>query len=595
MKNTYTAIIAIVIGLISNTLPCVAQYAMTNVYGRNHILLNGKWNAVVDPYKHGHKILIYNDRPLKGETDFKEYAWEGGLRLNVPGDWNSQQAELNYYEGTIWYARHFNVNEALKGNLFLHFGAVNYRCTVYLNGVAIGSHEGGFTPFQINITNKVSTGDNFLVVEASNTRSIDAIPALHYDWWNYGGITRDVMLIQTPKVFIDNYFIQLDKEQADLIRAEIKLSEKLAGKPVTIEIPELRLKEQLITDADGKAVAAFKAKKLIRWSPQNPKLYQVKVSSGEDSIEEQIGFRNIQVKGTQITLNGEPFFYKGISFHEEIASRKGRAYSQEDALLLLTEAKELGVNVIRLAHYPQNEYIIRQAEKMGILLWEEIPIWQGIDFTNEQTFEKAKKMYAEMVMRDRNRCALSFWGVANETAVSDVRNRFLKRIIEHCKSMDTTRLITAAFDNMKFNPETNTFELIDPLPAYLDFVSINKYMGWYMPWPSRPSEVRWNVATDKPLVFSEFGCEAQYGQSGDPTIPGSWSEDYQEQLYKDNLAMFNQVPNLAGISPWILFDFRSPRRLHPVNQSCWNKKGLISDGGYRKKAWYVIRDYYNKH
>lgn len=595
MKNTCTVAIAILIGLISNTLPCAAQYAMTNVYGRDHILLNGKWNAVIDPYKHGHKILIYNDRPLKGKTDFKEYAWEGGLRLNVPSDWNSQQAELNYYEGTIWYARHFNVNKEFKGNLFLHFGAVNYRCTVYLNGVAVGSHEGGFTPFQIDITDKVSAGDNFLVVEASNTRSADAIPALHYDWWNYGGITRDVMLIRTPKVFIDNYFIQLDKEHSDLIRAEVKLSEKLAGKSITVEIPELRLKEQLLTDANGKAIATFKAKKLIRWSPKNPKLYQVRVSSGEDSVEEQIGFRNIQVEGTQIMLNGEPFFYKGISFHEEIASRKGRAYSQEDALLLLTEAKELGVNVIRLAHYPQNEYIIRQAEKMGILLWEEIPIWQGIDFTNEQTFEKAKNMYAEMVMRDRNRCALSFWGIANETAVSDVRNRFLKRIIEHCKSMDTTRLITAAFDNMKFNAETNTFELIDPLPAYLDFVSINKYMGWYMPWPTQPAKVHWNVAIDKPLVFSEFGCEAQYGQSGDPSIPGSWSEDYQEQLYRDNLAMFSQVPNLAGISPWILFDFRSPRRLHPVNQGCWNKKGLISDGGYRKKAWYVIRDYYNKH
>ena len=595
MKNTCTVAIAILIGLISNTLPCAAQYAMTNVYGRDHILLNGKWNAVIDPYKHGHKILIYNDRPLKGKTDFKEYAWEGGLRLNVPGDWNSQQAELNYYEGTIWYARHFNVDKEFKGNLFLHFGAVNYRCTVYLNGVAVGSHEGGFTPFQIDITDKVSAGDNFLVVEASNTRSADAIPALHYYWWNYGGITRDVMLIRTPKVFIDNYFIQLDKEQSDLIRAEVKLSEKLAGKSITVEIPELRLKEQLLTDANGKAIATFKAKKLIRWSPKNPKLYQVRVSSGEDSVEEQIGFRNIQVKGTQIMLNGEPFFYKGISFHEEIASRKGRAYSLEDALLLLTEAKELGVNVIRLAHYPQNEYIIRQAEKMGILLWEEIPIWQGIDFTNEQTFEKAKNMYAEMVMRDRNRCALSFWGIANETAVSDVRNGFLKRIIEHCKSMDTTRLITAAFDNMKFNAETNTFELIDPLPAYLDFVSINKYMGWYMPWPTQPAKVHWNVATDKPLVFSEFGCEAQYGQSGDPSIPRSWSEDYQEQLYKDNLAMFSQVPNLAGISPWILFDFRSPRRLHPVNQGCWNKKGLISDGGYRKKAWYVIRDYYNKH
>ena len=129
----------------------------------------------------------------------------------------------------------------------------------------------------------------------------------------------------------------------------MKLSEKLAGKSITVEIPELRLKEQLLTDANGKAIATFKAKKLIRWSPKNPKLYQVRVSSGEDSVEEQIGFRNIQVKGTQIMLNGEPFFYKGISFHEEIASRKGRAYSLEDALLLLTEAKELGVNVIRLA------------------------------------------------------------------------------------------------------------------------------------------------------------------------------------------------------------------------------------------------------
>lgn len=595
MKTIRCLVTCLIMVVTNNLQPLSAQYAMTNVYGRNYTSLNGKWNAIVDPYKHGHKITIYNDRTLKGKTDFKEYAFEGGLRLNVPSDWNSQVPELSYYEGTIWYARHFNINEQPLGNLFLYFGAVNYKCTVYLNGTAVGTHEGGFTPFQLNITDKIIVGDNLLVVEVSNERTSDAIPALHYDWWNYGGITRDVMLISTPKTFIENYFIQLDKEQADIIHAEIQLSEKKVGEKIAIEIPELHLKENIITDTSGRAKISIKVRKLIRWSPEEPKLYQIRVSSATDTVEELIGFRNITVKGNQIQLNGKPFFYKGISFHEEIAQRKGRAFSLQDATSLLTEAKELGANVVRLAHYPQNEYIIRQAEKMGILLWEEIPIWQSIDFTNAQTLEKAKHMYIEMMMRDRNRCALSFWGIANETKVTDARNNFLKQIIDLCKELDPTRLLTAAFDNMTFNESTNTFELNDPLPDYLDVVSINKYMGWYMAWPTEPAKVCWNITPNKPLIFSEFGGEAQYGQSGDATIPNSWSEDYQEQLYRDNLKMFEQVPNLAGISPWILFDFRSPRRLHPTKQSCWNRKGLISDQGYRKKAWYVIHEYYSKH
>ena len=99
--------------------------------------------------KHGHKITIYNDRTFKRKTDFKEYAFEGGLRLNVPSDWNSQAPELSYYEGTIWYARHFNINEQPLGNLFLYFGAVNYKCTVYLKRHYGRTHEGGFTPFPI--------------------------------------------------------------------------------------------------------------------------------------------------------------------------------------------------------------------------------------------------------------------------------------------------------------------------------------------------------------------------------------------------------------------------------------------------------------
>lgn len=569
-----------------------AQELLVNVYGRQYTLLNGKWNAIIDPYQQGRKTAIYRNRALKDKADFKEYAFEGGLRLNVPSDWNSQIPELKYYEGTMWYARKFEINKKSDENLFLYFGAVNYRCRVYLNGTLIGSHEGGFTPFQFNVTNVVKEGGNFLAVEVDNTRTADAIPALSFDWWNYGGITRDVMLVHTPKNYIRDYFIQLDKYDSDRVHAEVQLSAQNAGQLVKIEIPELKIANKVFTDGTGLAKATFRVRNLERWSPQAPKLYQVIVSSEVDEVKENIGFRNLYVKNTQIYLNDSPVFMKSIGLHEEISQRQGRAYSEQDAIALLSEAKGLGVNMIRLAHYPQNEYIVRLAEQMGLMLWEEIPVWQGIDFKDSSTRLKAQRMYTEMLLRDRNRCALTFWGVANETAPSESRNAFLKSLVELCHKMDTTRLITAAFDLPKLNSETNAFEMEDDFIENLDVVSINKYMGWYHRWPMSPSEIRWNVALDKPLIFSEFGGEALYGQSGDSTVTSSWGEEYQEKLYKDNLEMFKYIPNLAGISPWILFDFRSPYRFHPTNQEGWNRKGLISDQGYRKKAWYVMKEYY---
>lgn len=518
-----------------------AQELLVNVYGRQYTLLNGKWNAIIDPYQQGRKTAIYRNRALKDKADFKEYAFEGGLRLNVPSDWNSQIPELKYYEGTMWYARKFEINKKSDENLFLYFGAVNYRCRVYLNGTLIGSHEGGFTPFQFNVTNVVKEGGNFLAVEVDNTRTADAIPALSFDWWNYGGITRDVMLVHTPKNYIRDYFIQLDKYDSDRVHAEVQLSAQNAGQLVKIEIPELKIANKVFTDGTGLAKATFRVRNLERWSPQAPKLYQVIVSSEVDEVKENIGFRNLYVKNTQIYLNDSPVFMKSIGLHEEISQRQGRAYSEQDAIALLSEAKGLGVNMIRLAHYPQNEYIVRLAEQMGLMLWEEIPVWQGIDFKDSSTRLKAQRMYTEMLLRDRNRCALTFWGVANETAPSESRNAFLKSLVELCHKMDTTRLITAAFDLPKLNSETNAFEMEDDFIENLDVVSINKYMGWYHRWPMSPSEIRWNVALDKPLIFSEFGGEALYGQSGDSTVTSSWSEEYQEKLYKDNLEILNSA------------------------------------------------------
>jgi len=570
-----------------------AQQTMTNVYGRRVQSLNGKWDAIVDLYDQGKKNKIYLNKKPENKTDFYEYAFENGLRLNVPSDWNSQMPELKYYEGTIWYARRFDAAKDRGGRLFLYFGAVSYRCRIYLNGQEIAQHEGGFTPFQVEITDAVKEKNNFLAVEVNNTRRVDAIPAMAFDWWNYGGITRDVFLIRTPSVFIDDYFIQLDKTGADKINASVKLSEKKANIPVTVEIPELQLKQTLMTDAHGEIKTAFVSQKIKRWSPSAPTLYQVKISSPDDQIEEEIGFRNVWVKGEDVYLNGQSIFLKSISFHEEIPQRRGRAFSQADAAMLLSEAKALGCNMIRLAHYPQNEHIVRMAEKMGFLLWEEIPVWQGIDFDNEATEEKATKMMREMVARDKNRCALTFWGVANETQPSESRNTFIRQLIATCRSMDTTRLITAAFDLVRFDKERQMFVMDDPFIKELDVVAVNKYMGWYHPWPVAPDKAKWEVAKGQPLIISEFGGEALYGKTGDADVVSSWSEDYQATLYKSNLEMFKHIPNLRGTSPWVLFDFRSPFRFHPTNQEGWNRKGLISDQGYRKKAWFLMKAYYD--
>ncbi|MNK00509.1 Beta-glucuronidase [compost metagenome] len=570
----------------------IAQQTMTNVYGRNVQSLNGKWDAIIDLYDQGRKNKIFLNKKPETKIDFYEYSFDNGLRLNVPSDWNSQMPELKYYEGTIWYARRFDIAKAANNRTFLYFGAVSYRCRIYLNGKEIGQHEGGFTPFQIDVTDAVKEKDNFLAVEVNNTRQVDAIPAMAFDWWNYGGITRDVFLVSTPKVFIEDYFIQLDKTKATQINASVKLSEKVS-QSVTIEIPELQLKQTLKTDANGEVKTSFASKKIKRWSPNSPTLYKVKVSSESDKIEEQIGFRNVWVKGEDIYLNDKPIFLKSISFHEEIPQRKGRAFSEADAVVLLSEAKALGCNMIRLAHYPQNEYIVRLAEKMGFLLWEEIPIWQGIDFKNEATKEKAGKMMREMIMRDKNRVALTFWGVANETQPSAPRNAFIKSLIEITKSIDTTRLITAAFDLVRFNKDRQVFVMDDPFIKELDVVAINKYMGWYHPWPVTPDKAIWDVAKGQPLIVSEFGGEALYGKTGDADVVSSWSEDYQATLYRENLEMFKHIPNLRGTSPWVLFDFRSPFRFHPTNQEDWNRKGLVSDQGYRKKAWYLMKEYYD--
>jgi beta-glucuronidase len=314
------------------------------------------------------------------------------------------------------------------------------------------------------------------------------------------------------------------------------------------------------------------------------------ISAGNDHIAERIGFRTIETRGTQILLNGKPIFLRGICLHEEAPFRGSRAFSEEDDRTLLTWAKELGANFVRLAHYPHNEAMIRLADQMGLLVWDEVPVYWEMDFQNPATLENAKAQLRDVIARDHNRAAVALWSLSNETPISPARNAFLKSMAEYARQLDNTRLITSASDKAEHADDEHA-ALNDPLGEYLDVIGLNEYVGWYGKYrPENADKMQWTFAYKKPVIVSEFGAGAASGLHGD--IDTRFTEEYQADLFKHQIGMLQRIPALAGMTPWILMDFRSPRRTLVGIQDYYNRKGVISDRGQRKQAFYVLQKFY---
>ncbi|HZD51545.1 MAG TPA: glycoside hydrolase family 2 TIM barrel-domain containing protein, partial [Woeseiaceae bacterium] len=347
-----------------------------NPQGRHSLLLDGRWRVIPDPYDNGYydyrfkprKDGYFRARERAGPSDLVEYDFRHSQPLSVPGDWNSQDERYFFYEGTMWYFRTFDLTPDKSRRYLLYFGAANYQARAWLNGRLLGHHEGGFTPFQFDATDALKDGENILVVMVENRRAAERVPALNTDWWNYGGITRSVRLIDVPPDYVADYRFSLSDEGA--ITGWVRVTGAVDRGPVTVSIPELSIDETIAVDESGFARIELPAKPQ-RWSPKQPTLYDVRLSYADDSVADRIGFRTIAVHGDEILLNGEPVFLKGISIHEEALSRPGRAWSEKDARELLGKALELGCNFVRLAHYPHDENMLRVADELGLLIWAE--------------------------------------------------------------------------------------------------------------------------------------------------------------------------------------------------------------------------------
>lgn len=590
-------------------LPALADdlrpsFLLTGALHRDGHDLSGQWTYSKDLYRTGltdingwvakSRMQRYRDLDVaaieaKGGVDFFEFDLDRGPIINVPGAWNAAAPELRYYDGLIWFQRKFNA-QALGGKrAFLRFEAVNYRAYVYLNGKEVGRHEGGFTPFVLEVTELLRAGDNRLVVGVDSTHDAQSIPTSITDWDLYGGITRKVALITTPATFIDDAMVQLRPDGR--IAGEVRLQgPQAANQQVSVAIGALAT-VRATTDANGRATFVLAAPKgLERWSPEKPTLYDVRFSTAGDALRDRVGFRTIAVKGNQILLNGKPIWLRGISLHEEeFGPNPARNMTESSSRALLHEIKHgLGANYVRLSHYPHSETTVRLADEMGLLVWSEIPVYWTVDWDNPAVLRKALAMQAETIYRDRNRASVIMWSVGNETPVADARTRFHSAMADNVRQLDPSRLVSAA---LLVKHDGDALAIDDPLAGKLDVLAVNIYAGWYgSDTLDAVAKLKWKVPSDRPLILSEFGADALAGYRNDGMK--KFTEEYQAEYYRQTLAMADQIPTLRGMSPWILKDFRSPRREHPVFQNGWNRKGIVSETGVRKQAFGVLADYY---
>ena len=575
--------------------PCLEAESYVIPGGRQEISLDGSWNFSVDMYDNclRAKWFLEEEKNPEGLTVPLDYGFDDWEEIQVPGVWNLARPEYFYYEGPAVYSRRFLFKDPPKGHVFLRFGAVSYEARIFLNGKFLGVHKGGSTPFCVQVTRDLKE-ENRLIVIADNTRRQDQVPSENTDWFLYGGIYRSVSLFCVPQTYIKDMKVYL----ADGEKKEINVSVVLGGSQyyeegeVFFSIPELQVEEVIPFGSDGRGQRTLEISSLSLWSPENPRLYEVFLhfKSGDqllDEVKDRIGFRTVETRGGEILLNGKPVFLRGVCLHEETENH-GKAVTKEDIRLAFHWAKKMNCNFLRLAHYPHTEWVSQLADEAGLLLWEEIPVYWWLDFANPRTLRDAKNQLTELMARDFNRASVILWSVGNENPDTDQRYGFMKELAEWAKEYDPSRLVSAAC-----LVDTVNLRISDRLEKHLDVIGFNEYYGWYDPDYAKLASVLEGSKPERPVIISEFGGDGYF--ASEPENAGMrGSEAEQKEIYEKQVEMFGKTGYIQGTAPWILFDYRTPKRLGKY-QKGYNIKGLVTADRKREKpAFSVMKKYYQE-
>ncbi len=566
--------------------PTLGHEGRVAMGGRKSDSLNGDWFFTLDLFDEGLRQRWFADLPQPPQAWAKprDYDAMAGGTIPVPACWTMQKPEWLHFEGGAWYTRLIDgTTRPDTARTVLRVGAANYQARVFINGHFIGSHRGGSTPFFVELTPHLQAGPgNRLQIQVDNRRERQRVPMDHFDWFNHGGLYRDVELLHLPAVFIRQATLQLLPDGSlSQLRCEIVLSDAVDAQ-AEVSLPRLGISQRVDVHA-GRAVATFAAQPPL-WSPAQPLLHEVVFRCAGDTVHERIGFRELRTQGTQVLLNGEPVYLKGICVHEDDI-RLGKVSTEADVRRRFADARQLGCNFLRLSHYPHHEHVAQIADEVGLLLWEEVPVYWAIAFDNPATLADASNQLQELIARDANRASVIAWGVGNENADTDARLHFMQTLAQAARVADPTRLVAAAclINRAQFRIE-------DRLTEYLDLIGINEYFGWYEPGFEGLAQLLANSNPDKPVIISETGADALAGHRG--CAAELFTEDCQAHFYQRQLELLRQAPFVCGMTPWLLYDFRSERRQTVFNRG-FNRKGLIAeDKRTRKLAFAVLAAFY---
>ncbi|MHA1436296.1 MAG: glycoside hydrolase family 2 protein [Promethearchaeota archaeon] len=546
------------------------------------ISLDGIWKCKPDFNDNGIMDKWYDPRNYNDKD-------KDLLEIKIPNSFNVLEG-FELFEGIFWHFRVFSIEDLSNDfDYMLYFKGINYNSKVWLNGVFLGENNGGFIPFSFFIRQKsvLKSKNNLLVIRIDNTRRRGQIPDYSFDWFNWGGIYRSIKLLILSRNRVKDVVIKTILKSRKESRIEVNY--KIIGDvSVKWQILDGSLKSVLFEGNVPKDLKKGYFSLIIEnpklWSPDNPNLYYLKIynvlseTKSDLLFESYFGIRQIEINGVNILLNKKKFYFKGISLHEEYFPY-GRAIPYEKREEDIKNIKSLGFNALRTAHYSHDEDLIEIADRLGILILEEIPVYWFCDFKSNETFKLAAKMARSLIKRDINHPSVVWWSVGNEVPIQQPScSRFFKRMMKWVKRFDDTRIITYVSHRL----------FCDLTRRHADVACLNAYFGWYYGSPKMINLVLDIVRTPvyhKPWIYTEFGAGAKFGFRAEWKKQIKFSEERQLYVLDYSIRTFNSKEYLAGWFLWAYRDFRSFLRQNKYQQG-FNRKGIVSGERNEKKLIY---------
>lgn len=584
-----------------------------NTLTRTAMRLDGMWKFQIDWDEKG-----------------DEEKWQNGIpgdeTIPVPASFQDFYTDkrVREFTGDIWYESTVFIPSGMKGSdVFLRFGAATHRAWVFLNGEKVGEHEGGFLPFLVDITGASRYGEkNKLVVKVNNELTETNIPCgrtitlsdgrkmtkPYFDFYNYSGLQRSVYLISTPKNSIFDIDLNYKVEHSD---AEISYEVRTKGEgDVSLAL----------YDEDGNAVASiegrkgtFTLKNAHLWQVRNAYLYNLKVELKDrdellDVYELPIGIREVKIEGTSFLINGSPVYLKGFGKHED-SDIVGRGFNigvmKRDFELM----KWIGANSFRTSHYPYDEEIYRMADREGFLIIDEVPavgLFESlVNFLDAGTGKGAKSFFSkpttpillkshlraveEMIARDKNHPSVIAWSLLNEPESTDENSvPYFKEVFEKAHELDPQKRPRT------FAMESNSSTTRCKCHHFSDFISLNRYYGWYIlgGYEISEAEIKFRKEMDdwaalnlnKPFIFSEYGADTMPSEHKLPSV--MWSQEYQCEVLNMLHSVFDSYDFVKGEQIWNFADFQTTEGLMRVNG---NKKGVFTRQRQPKDAAFLLK------